>query len=112
ELVARGMDYVVCARRVERAATLASRPDQVVSFDDLQAVLDRADVVVCATGARAPLLSVADAESAMTRRGGRPLVIVDLSLPRNIDPAAGRVPGLRLLDLEDLVSGSSVVELR
>ena len=112
ELIARGMDYVVCARRLERAAVLATRPDQVVPFDELQVVLDRAEVVVCATGARAPLLSVADAELAMARRGGRPLVIVDLSLPRNVDPAAGQVPGLRLLDLEDLVSGSSVVELR
>jgi glutamyl-tRNA reductase len=112
ELVARGMDFVVCARRTERAALLTERPEQVVAFDDLAATLDRAQVVVCATGARAPLLRVADVEHAMTRRAGRPLVIVDLSLPRNVDPAAGRVPGVRLLDLEDLVSGSSLVELR
>ena len=112
ELIARGMDYVVCARRQERAAVLASRPDQVVAFDDLHTVLDRAEVIVCATGARTPLLTVADAELAMARRRGRPLVIVDLSLPRNVDPAAGLIPGLRLLDLEDLVSGSSVLEHR
>jgi glutamyl-tRNA reductase len=112
ELVARDMDFVVCARRPERAALLVSRPDQLVSFDELPSVLDRAEVVVCATAARTPLLSVADVELAMDRRDGRPLVIVDLSLPRNVDPAAGLVPGLRLLDLEDLVSGSSVVELR
>jgi glutamyl-tRNA reductase len=112
ELGARGMDFVVCARRHERAALLVSRPEQVVSFEDLPLVLDRAEVVVCATAARTPLLSVADVELAMARRGGRPLVIVDLSLPRNVDPAAGAVPGIRLLDLEDLVSGSSVVELR
>jgi glutamyl-tRNA reductase len=112
ELVSRGLDYVVCARRAERAAVLAIRPDQVVPFEELRTVLDRAEVVVCATGARTPLLTVADAEMAMARRCGRPLVIVDLSLPRNVDPAAGLIPGLRLLDLEDLVSGSSVVELR
>ena len=112
ELVDRGMDFVVCARRVERAALLAQRPEQVVSFDELASTLDRAEVVVCATGARAPLLRVGDVEAAMARRAGRPLVIVDLSLPRNVDPAAGRVPGVRLLDLEDLVSGSSLVEMR
>jgi glutamyl-tRNA reductase len=106
------MDFVICARRVERAAVLAGRPEQVVPFDELHSVLDRAEVVVCATGARTPLLTVADAELAMARRRGRPLVIVDLSLPRNVDPAAGQVPGLRLLDLEDLVSGSSVIEMR
>jgi glutamyl-tRNA reductase len=112
ELAARGMDFVICARRVERAAVLASRPEQVVPFDELHSVLDRAEVVVCATGARTPLLTVQDAELAMARRRGRPLVIIDLSLPRNVDPAAGDVPGLRLLDLEDLVSGSSVMEMR
>jgi glutamyl-tRNA reductase len=112
ELAARGMDYVVCARRLDRAALLAHHPEQVVPFDALHTVLDRADVVICATGARTPLLTVDDAELAMARRRGRPLVIVDLSLPRNVDPAAGQVPGLRLLDLEDLVSGSSIVELR
>ena len=112
ELVARGMDFVVCARRVDRAALLARRAEQVVPFDNLASTLDRTEVVVCATGARAPLLRVADVEAAMIRRAGRPLVIVDLSLPRNVDPAAGRVPGVRLLDLEDLVSGSSLVEMR
>ncbi|HEY0519888.1 MAG TPA: glutamyl-tRNA reductase [Ilumatobacteraceae bacterium] len=112
ELMSRGMDFVVCARRVERAALLASRPEQVIAFDELHSVLDRAEIVVCATGARTPLLTARDAELAMARRGGRPLVIVDLSLPRNVDPAAGQVPGLRLLDLEDLVSGSTVIELR
>jgi glutamyl-tRNA reductase len=112
ELIARRMEFVVCARRVERAALLARRADQVVPFDQLPEMLVRAEVVVCATGARAPLLNVADVELAMARRNGRPLVIVDLSLPRNVDPAAGRVPGVRLLDLEDLVSGSSLAELR
>ena len=111
ELAARHMDFVVCARRIERAACLARRPDQVVPFDELASVLERAEVVVCATGARAPLVNAADVERAMQQRT-RPLVIVDLSLPRNVDPAAGRVPGVRLLDLEDLVSGSTMVELR
>ncbi|HEY4609513.1 MAG TPA: hypothetical protein VIH06_09925, partial [Ilumatobacteraceae bacterium] len=105
ELVTRQLKFVVCARRTERAALLARRPDQVVPFEELPAMLERAEVVVCATGARTPLLTVADIETAMTRRAGRPLVIVDLSLPRNIDPAAGRLPGVQLIDLEDLVSG-------
>lgn len=112
ELIARGDAFVVCARRLERAAMLAKTPEQLVPFDDLQSVLERAEVVVCATGARAPLVSVADLEVVMARRNDRPLVIVDLSLPRNVDPAAGQIPGLRLLDLEDLVSGSSMLELQ
>jgi len=112
ELVNREMKFVVSARRTERAALLARRPDQVIPFEQLPVMLDRAEVVVCATGARTPLLSVAEIEAAMIRRAGRPLVIVDLSLPRNVDPAAGRLPGVKLVDLEDLVSGSSLVEVR
>jgi len=112
ELVARQMKFVVSARRSERAAMLARRPDQVVPFEELATTLDRVEVVVCATGARTPLLSFADIRDAMSRRNGRPLVIVDLSLPRNVDPAAGRLPGVQLIDLDDLVSGSSMVEVR
>ena len=97
---------------MERAALLARRPDQVIPFEQLGSMLDVAEVVVCATGARTPLLTVADIQSAMRRRAGRPLVIVDLSLPRNVDPAAGGLPGVQLVDLEDLVSGSSLVEVR
>ena len=55
-------------------------------------MLEQADVVLCATGARTPLLGVADLEEVMARRDRRALTIVDLSLPRNVEPAARYVP--------------------
>ena len=83
ELVARQMKFVVSARRTERAALLARRPEQVLPpFEELATMLDRVEVVVCATGARTPLLRFADIRDAMARRNGKPLVIVDLSLGR------------------------------
>ena len=112
ELAARGRDYRVCARRPERALQLAGSADRVVSFEDLTAALEHAQVVVCATGARLPLLRVADLEQVMARRAGRPLTIVDLSLPRNVEPTARDIAGIRLLDLDDLVAGSGQLHIR
>lgn len=112
ELTARRLDYWVCARRAERAVRLARSPNRVVNFEDLPALLERADVVVCATGARTPLLRVADLERVMARRDGRRLTIVDLSLPRNVEPSARHVQGIRLLDLDDLVADSAELQVR
>lgn len=112
ELSSRELDYVVCARRPERALALATSPEQVMAFDDLHAALERADVVVCATGARTPLLRVDDLEQVMSRRHDRSLIVVDLSLPRNVEPAARDLPGIRLLDLDDLVVDTAELQIR
>ena len=112
ELTSRELDYVVCARRPERALALATSPDQVVPFDQLHAALDRADVVVCATGARTPLLRSTDLEQVMRTRHDRPLVVVDLSLPRNVEPSARHLDGIRLLDLADLVVDTAELQVR
>jgi len=112
ELTARGLDYLVCARRPERALALATSADQVVPFDELHGALQHADVVVCATGARTPLLRVADLERIMGNRPDRPLVVVDVSLPRNVEPAARQLPGIRLLDLGDLVVDTAELQVR
>ncbi len=112
ELNARRLSYSVCARRHDRALRLAGSDDRVVRFEDLRSVLEQADVVLCATGARTPLLGVADLEEVMARRDRRALTIVDLSLPRNVEPAARYVPGVRLLDLDDLVIDSTALQAR
>ena len=103
ELERRHADYAVCARRFDRAVIVARSPARVVPFDELTTAVGAADAVVCATGARSPLVTLADLARVMERRGERPLTIVDLSLPRNIDPDAACLSGLRLLDLDDLV---------
>ena len=112
ELTSRGLDFVVCARHPERALNLATTADRVLAFDDLHTGLERADVVVCATGARSPLLRVEDLEHVMRRRDDRPLTVVDLSLPRNVEPAARHLAGIRLLDLDDLVVDTAELQVR
>ena len=94
----RGHLPLVAARDQGRAEQLAgaghARP-----LEDLVALLRVADVVICTTSAGEPLLTPADVCRAMVGRCG-PLTLVDLSVPRNVDPAVAAVAGVRVLDLE------------
>ena len=62
----------------------------------------RADVVFTATAAPGRLIGREVVAEAMAARAGRPLVIVDLGMPRDVDPAAAELPGVTLLDLDDV----------
>ncbi len=76
-----------------------------VGFDDLPAVMAEADVVVACTGSVGPVIGVGDVHSALAARGAdsdNPLVICDLGLPRNVDPAAARLPGVHVVDIAGL----------
>lgn len=75
-----------------RATTLAELGDELV----------RADVVVGCTGAVGTVVPVELVEAALARRAGRPLVLLDLALPRDIDGAAAALPGVHYLDLAAL----------
>jgi glutamyl-tRNA reductase len=94
---------VVANRTPTRAETLASaRGVEAVAWDALPAELVRADVVIAATAAPQPVLEAALLAKALESRGGEPVVVLDLALPRNVDPLARDVAGVRLFDLDDL----------
>jgi glutamyl-tRNA reductase len=98
---------VVANRTVGRASALAGRVGGTgVGLDALPDALAAADVVFASTGAALPVL---DAEllgpasgARSSQAGGAPLVIVDLGVPRNVDPAVGGISGIDLLDMDDL----------
>ncbi|MGC4934354.1 glutamyl-tRNA reductase [Gordonia sp. DT30] len=76
-----------------------------VGFDDLPAVMADADVVVACTGSVGSVIGVGEVHSALAARArdaDAPLVICDLGLPRNVDPAAGRLPGVHIVDIAGL----------
>lgn len=75
---------------------------RAVPLADLPAELVRADVVVGCTGSIGALLPAAVVEAALPARAGRPLVLLDLALPRDFDGAAGALPGVHYLDLAAL----------
>ena len=60
------------------------------------------DVLLTSTGAPSVVVEQADLAPVMAARSGRALLIVDVAMPRDIDPAAGELPGVTLLDLNDL----------
>jgi glutamyl-tRNA reductase len=103
-------ELAVANRTAVRASRLAAqlRGDgdfpvvRAVTLDDLPAELVRADVVVGCTGAVGTVLSAATVEAALPARAGRPLVLLDLALPRDFDGAAGALQGVHYLDLAAL----------
>ena len=112
ELNARGRPYRVWSRRPERAARIVRHSNDIVATDDLADALDTADLVICATGARLPILTAADLYATIERRNGRSLVVIDLSMPRNVDPSAATLTGIQLFDLEALRSDRTELDLR
>ena len=96
-------NVVLVNRNPQRAATLAAAwgaaPEGWERWPELAAA---ADLLMVATSASRPVISAEDLAAAMTARAGRHLMAIDLSVPRNIEPKARAIPGLDLLDLDDL----------
>jgi glutamyl-tRNA reductase len=96
---------VVTSRTYNNARTLADAcGGAAVPYADLDRHLAAADVVITATSCPTAILTEQRVSQATAcREGIRPLVLIDLSVPRNIDPAAGRISGVKLYDIDSLV---------
>ena len=103
-LVKAGASEIVVANRThERAEQLAALCDgKVVRIEELPEALSRAAVLVTTTGAQELILQATDVATVAARRGDLPLVIVDIAVPRDVDPAAGRLKGVTLLNMDDI----------
>jgi glutamyl-tRNA reductase len=73
-----------------------------VSFEHLGEVLGDVAVLICSTAATRPILTPGLVATAMSRRGGRPLTLVDIALPRDVHPDVAAVPGVRVVNLDDI----------
>jgi glutamyl-tRNA reductase len=94
---------IIVNRTLERAAQLAAELDAEASpMEGLADAVADASVVVTATSAREPVLAGDFVRRIAKRRGSSPLVLVDISNPRNIDPSAGRIDNVFLYDLDAL----------
>jgi len=93
----------VANRRHDRALGLARRfGGHAMSFDDLPGQLERADIVVSATSSPHPILTAGEIAQVMDARAHRPLLMIDLAVPRDVDPECGALPGVSLHDIDDL----------
>lgn len=103
-LAARGATIATVANRsAERGATVAeSVGAAAVSFEQVEAELERADVVVAATGAPGLVLRREQVARALRGRRGRPLFLIDIAVPRDLDPAINELDDCYLYDIDDL----------
>lgn len=98
----------VATRRRDRALSLARRyHGSSVSFDELPEALLAADMVVAATASPHLLLEVAEVATVVAEREGRPLLLIDLAVPRDIDAACARLEGVSLYDIDDLQAAAT-----
>jgi glutamyl-tRNA reductase len=94
---------VVVNRTLETAQRLATRfRGRPVRLDELQNELPGADVLLASVQVSEPLIVRATVERALAERHGRPLLVIDLGLPRNADPEIAELENLYLYDLDDL----------
>ena len=95
-------------RTASRAETLARRLNIAVdaggvrSFEDLDALLVEADVVLTATGADRPIITAERFKPLLRKRRFRPLFIIDVALPRDVEPEVGSLANIYLYNLDDL----------
>jgi glutamyl-tRNA reductase len=103
-LAAQGVSTIFVANRhADRARTMAERfGGAVVALDGLPELLVTADIVVASTSSPEPIVGVEELTEVMAARRGRDLLLLDLAVPRDIDPACSDVPGVNLFDIDGL----------
>jgi glutamyl-tRNA reductase len=94
---------IVANRTFERATELAARYGAVaMHYDECWKALADVDVLVCSTAAPRAVVFVEHVKPALGTRGDRPLCILDIALPRDVDPAVGELGNVFLYNLDDL----------
>lgn len=105
-LQANGITSILVANRThERAVEFAAKFNgKPVRFDEFTDYMPFADIVICSTGAPNYILGQEAISEVMRRRKNKPIFIIDISVPRNIDPAVGDAYSVYLYDIDDLQS--------
>lgn len=102
-LAAEGAALVFVNRTADRARALAERAGgRWLPWESREEAVGGADLAIVSTAAPQPVITAAGLAAARRGAGDRPLLVVDLSVPRNVDPGVGRLPGVRLVDIDDL----------
>jgi glutamyl-tRNA reductase len=98
---------VLGGRTFEKAEQLAAALGGTAApFESLRDELIKADIVISGTGAPGIVIRAEDVQAASAGRRRRPLFLIDIAVPRDVDPEAARLPGVFLYDLDDLKSVS------
>ena len=94
---------LVVNRTLERAGAIADRWNaRIATFEGLDAALAAADILIASTGAPHTILSAEQVRQAMQTRVDRPLFLIDIAVPRDIDPEAAKIAHVKLYDIDNL----------
>jgi len=94
---------MVVNRTLERAHAIAERWDaQIATFENLETALASADILISSTGTPHTILSAEMVRQALQARSERPLFLIDIAVPRDIDPDAANIPHVKLYDIDNL----------
>jgi glutamyl-tRNA reductase len=100
-----GVQHVtILSRSMAHAARTAEAIGGAIAapWDEMDAVIGSSDIVISATGAAAPILTKARVESLMRPRRNRPLFVIDIAMPRDVEAAAGEIEQVFLYNIDDL----------
>jgi glutamyl-tRNA reductase len=102
----RGVRHIAIVNRTQQRATeLANRwGGQAYGFEQMADSLVQADIVITSTGAPHTIIGPALLRDVMAQRPQRPLVFMDIAVPRDVDPAVKEIPGVHVFDIDDLHS--------
>ena len=99
------MKLIVTNRSADRAESVAARfGGGAVNFEAFYEVLPSADIIICSTGAPDYVISAPETRKALKSRRKGPTLLIDISVPRNIDPALSELENCFLFDVDDLDS--------
>ncbi|WP_273850962.1 glutamyl-tRNA reductase [Guptibacillus spartinae] len=103
-LQSNGVDQVtVVNRTLEKATELASRfKGQARSMDEVEIALSDADILISSTGSKNYVLTEENVKPLLKKRRGRPLFMVDIAVPRDLDPSLNNMDSVFLYDIDDL----------
>lgn len=111
-MISRGASQLtVTNRSIERARSLAEELNgEVVPFDSWEEALVKADVIVSSTGASEPVLHASQIEAVRKKRKFRPLFLIDIAVPRDIEAQAGDIEEVYLYDIDKLQQLASLAK--
>jgi len=96
-------DILIASRTAAHAEALAQAvAGLAIPWSEMPAALGRADIVITATGAQRPIITRPQIEAATGRRRSDPLFIVDLAVPRDVEPSVGDIEQVFLYNVDDL----------
>ncbi|HEX7730321.1 MAG TPA: glutamyl-tRNA reductase [Terracidiphilus sp.] len=103
-LVQQGAGTILVTNRTMERARLLAEPfnGRVIPFDKLYDTATEADIVISSTGAPHPIFRKEHGQAFLHKRRNRPMFFIDIAVPRDVDPAMGKLEGLFVYDIDDL----------